>query len=1852
MFKNKKLPALAAAADFNLIYFLKMYKYIYETKKDTMPLNPSFHVKNVENYGKAAPCAESSKNTHRILPIYTRCKAKRGIVKSFSISWMTEEELKSIAVCEITEPTLYKGDDPEIKGLYDPRLGPIDYVYKCSTCDGTVDTCTGHIGYIKLRLPVYHVKALPDILYYLQSFCHSCSRLLIPPEHPIRKKLMLIDNQHKRLAQFAKYSQKFSHCGNAPSEDEKFNIEEYLKESSKEGKTIKGCGSKQRMYEIKGVIIDCYEKKEVKKTKKSVSFSTTTSTKTISDKDADIDDDVEMAIDGDVDIEPDVVDDEEKSDATMISKVSNATSATMSSLVKASSKTSNKRRGKKVTFTVLNALSILKRIRKEDYLIFGKSPPHAMIVQSLAVPPNRTRINSIGGYAAKNRSETDLTKHLKRIAQINNILGEKMSHVPEDESYLNYPSVVEAHNNLQVAHAAYICNTGHGMPKVTGHTKAPLRYLIQQWTGKTGRIRGHLCGKRFDFSARTVISPSIDADIDQLYVPKRVCMKLTYPEYVTMYNIHEIRKMVQRGPDNYPGALTIIKKNGELIDLRYAKNYRADNIEIGMKVERHLKDGDIVTLNRQPSLHKSSIMSYRVIVHDGNTFKVNLAVTGPYNADFDGDEMNLHVPQNLESRAEAAYLMKPHLQINDAQDKACIGLKQDSQIGAYCCTSKNILHERGDVIHFANQMTYHSLSALPIPAVFVKDRFVDSGYQVLWTGKQCASMTLPKINKSIAPSTSPSARITSVSFIRGVNDIANVLKDTAIVIDRGDIIVGRLDKSMVGASRGGLVQNIVHDFGFEIARQFISDSQRYFNYWISKHGFGMSIADCPRTHQQKVKELTNRVIEFLKTWSHEIPIVEEEGIKRMIEIYKNQVGVLIQKQAPGYVNRYLEIIAAGAKGTVVNYCQTNGVLSQQYIGQTRLEPSFTGRVFPHYFPGDKDPRAQGFIDTNYMYGISPLAMYMHTMAGREGLVDTSTKTAEVGHLNRWLMRAMEDIKICQDKIVRDGDYILTFCYGGNGFDASFIETQQYPCVNMSVDEMKKKYSYNRPLSADEAEEIQNIITDSHILRQVKLNFETHRIDIDIKSPVAFARILNHARREMLEHLGREGKGLTVDKVIKSVNELIKFCEGQVNNKDALLAFRALLRINLCSKNIIDNLKLDQAAFDKVIQQIKDKFIDSLVQPGEMVGNIAGQSIGEPCLQMTLNTFHHAGVGNKNMSSAFHKIKETIRVTNDSKKKMKSTSLEKKMKSTSLEIFLDKNHQTSDKAREIANQLGILTFSRFIVREKCQMLWDPRIFETNVPCEEDKNIVADYSIFYDEKDQASYSPILLRFVLDKNKCLIYGININQLYQNLKKKIGKDHLWMCSDYNSPVWIIRLRLSKKNGNLTKSVKSRRNKPKNVEETKSGDASEENLKDIGSDAELVTNWQVFNVILNTIVHGVNGITSSMIQKQKHISYNPVDLKRSESDEFYIDTKGTNLKQVMCINGVDATRTISSNVYEIEQVLGIEAATTFIMHEIKRLFANNNSYVNQAHLHLLSNALTRSGSLVGFGDSGYHQNKYLGLLKRISFERVVKIIMNGATSGETDKMTNMVSNLIVGNAPPIGTRISSILYDDTAFRDKHLLIQRNNAILSARLMEPLKKQDINRFIPTIPVSLSPVNNMIDSSYHYEIYKMGIADKSCKYIVPEYIEKKTDFDAYIYNQNLQVEMEEEYMKQIKSSASLSWPIISSNVADFTDLNLLKLARPSTLCETDENSKDNDNDNDNIMPDISIFLADANFIQLPLKVDKLTILDLEQSAKRKLNDGNILKKAKKEYGNFKRPITNPLPISALLQLVHKGELPVK
>jgi len=557
-------------------------------------------------------------------------------------------------------------------------------------------------------------------------------------------------------------------------------------------------------------------------------------------------------------------------------------------------------------------------------------------------------------------------------------------------------------------------------------------------------------GKRVDYSARTVVSPDPTLELDELGVPLSIAMELTFPEVVTQLNIDFLRQLVERG-DEWPGARYYKSKvNGKVQDLNFVAT--KPNLQYGDIVERHLMDGDYVLFNRQPSLHKMSIMGHRVKVLYYSTFRLNLSVVTPYNADFDGDEMNMHVPQNLETKAEIMKIMHvPRQIVTPQKNQAVMGLNQDVLNGVRLFTLRDTFIEESDLFNILMWIDNWN-GEIPKPAILKP--------KPLWTGKQVISMIIPEINY-IMP--------------EGDKDKEPANKfhqcDRNVKIERGELLVGTLSKRHVGPTRGSIIGQIWIDYGPDETKNFLSYAQRMINNWLLLRGFSVGIADTIIEDSVKAeikKRVDNTTVEFSKvltdTQLKDHKIIKHQPGKTILESFEfnvntilndcgSEIGKLINNSIKGDNNNFNTMIESGSKGSLMNIRQIAGLVGQVNVEGKRISYGFKRRPLPHFLKDDLCPQVKGFVASSYFEGLLPEEFFFHTMGGREGLIDTAVKTSQTGYMQRRLVKAMEDVMVQYDSTVRDSyGAIVQFLYGEDGIAGEYIEEQNFDLANIS-DEM-------------------------------------------------------------------------------------------------------------------------------------------------------------------------------------------------------------------------------------------------------------------------------------------------------------------------------------------------------------------------------------------------------------------------------------------------------------------------------------------------------------------------------------------------------------------------------------------------------------------------------------------------------------------------------------------------------------------------------------------------------------------------------------------------------------------------------
>ncbi len=628
-------------------------------------------------------------------------------------------------------------------------------------------------------------------------------------------------------------------------------------------------------------------------------------------------------------------------------------------------------------FTPLICYQILKKIKDEDVEFFGLSVkfsrPEWMIITSLAVPPPAVRPSV--RQSDNQRSEDDLTYALSQIVKANNILKNNLNN-----NSGNNKKIDDYQGYLQYLIALYMDNEIPGVDPLAQRTLRPLKSITQRLKGKEGRLRINIMGKRVDYSARTVISVDPNIDIDEYGVPIKIAMNLTFPEIVTQYNINKMKKMINNGPKNYPGAKSVVKTGdgvSKTISLKHVDIQQvADNLEIGDIVNRHLLDGDVCLFNRQPTLHKPSMMAHRIRVLPFSTFRLNLFVCKPYNADFDGDEMNMHIPQSWQTFTELQKIcsVKENI-INSGTSRPIITVEQDTLVGAYLLTTQDIKLTK-DQVH--NIMTFKKNynGYLPDPAG------IDNNNIPYWTGKQLYSLILPDIS---------------------INQLKN------IKIIRGNITDGYLNSESLGDNPGGLIKQIYNAYGMSACNDFLNDTQRLITRWMCDNSFTIGFGDCviSKENRQKVKDLIN---DYLNQSFDLIKRAQNGAFANNLDdSYKAakldvEITNILSKLADTVKDYIISIIpktnnfyktgdkGADAKGKSVNMQQIIGCVGQQSIWGKRIEEGFTDRTLPHFSRNDIGPDAKGFCRNSFSEGLSPSETFFSAMGGRTGSIDTAIKS--------------------------------------------------------------------------------------------------------------------------------------------------------------------------------------------------------------------------------------------------------------------------------------------------------------------------------------------------------------------------------------------------------------------------------------------------------------------------------------------------------------------------------------------------------------------------------------------------------------------------------------------------------------------------------------------------------------------------------------------------------------------------------------------------------------------------------------------------------------------------------------------
>jgi DNA-directed RNA polymerase II subunit RPB1 len=1501
---------------------------------------------------------------------YIEPETSNVIGVQFSI--MSPKEIRERSVVEITKHETYDKDTPIIKGLFDIRMGTTDIDKICGTCGQGNINCPGHFGHIELARPVYHYQFLTNLHKVLKCTCIQCSKLLINKESPKVSYLMKKSNK-VRWAGIYELSQKITRCGQ---------------------ETEDGCGAKQPD-KIKAEGMDGI-----------------------------------YAIWNKLDVD----------DASM----------------------------KTQHLSVEQVKSILEKISDEDINILGFSDlwcrPEWMVCSVFPIPPPSVRPSV--KQDDSQRMDDDLTHKLCDIIKCNNVLKQKIDNNSRIEVINDWTKVLQYHI------ATLVDNELPGVAQSVHRSGRALKSIRQRLKGKDGRIRNNLMGKRVDFSARSVITPDPNIELDELGVPFSIAINLTYPEIVNNYNKEKLVQMLSNGPDKYPGIKTVVQDNvTKTISHRNILDIELKNGDI---VHRHLIDGDHVLFNRQPSLHKMSMMGHRVKVMKGHTFRLNVSVTPPYNADFDGDEMNLHAPQSIATVAELMNIASVKYQIiSPRENKPIITIVQDTLLGINKLTKGEIIHYPSigsDSYYFSNNTNIYPIKKtsdedisksvvetsyfnrcqvmniistlstfdgiMPEPSMSVD---VNGNKVEYWSGKSIISYIIPNhINLTM----------TNDAYDNLKEDETIKDKMNKVIIKNGELISGGLDKGAFTKTSQGLIHTIYNDLGPERCKDFIDDLQKIVSYFLLIEGFSVGIGDMVadnKTYQKIANVIKENKVKIDKISQElHLNIFENFSGQTNNDYFEGKVNALLNNtlKQTGNIglenldqkNRVTNMVNSGSKGKSTNIAQIVACLGQQNVDGKRIPYGYIDRTLPHYSKYDDSSEARGFVENSFISGQTPQEYFFHAMGGREGLIDTAVKTSETGYIQRKLMKSMEDLRVEYDYSVRNNSgCIIQFVYGDDGMDPCFVESQPLLIMNIDTDSIAKKFLFTESTNWNKS------ITDD-ALRLMKKNKNYQEI-----LNTAFYDILDH--KNYLFNVVFKGKGVEnsinypihfrriTDNLCDKTNETsdispLEIIQGNESLKKSLFVndrfknnkiIQILIDIHLNPKTLINTFKIQAEEYKSLIKNIKYLFEKSRICAGEMVGAIAAQSIGEPATQMTLNTFHYAGVSAKSNTRGIPRLRELLGVT-------------KNMKSPSSTIYLKSNFKDNQGKSHYAKNKIEYTVIKDIVT-KTQIFYDPKntVYDTGV--EEDKGILDIYKEFLTMEKGEDFefeetAPWIIRFTFNKELMMENGIVMEDVYLAISFYDTEKIQFIYSDDNSKELIGRL-------SIKADLKGR---------------DDELLNGLSDQTDVLSIFKKVqeDILNNVVIKGIKGITNIVMgEKSTYVKENDEIVQKKS---WILETDGVNLLEIFNSPFVDFANTYSNDIIEVYNVLGVEAARGLLIEEITSVMSDA-SYINNRHIDLLCDIMTNKGYLTAINRQGINRGD-TGPLAKCSFEDTTDQLIKAGIFGEKDKLNGVSSNIMMGQTIKAGTSMCNILLDE-----RKLIEQMNDINLTTDDFIEVSDNNINSLL-------------------------------------------------------------------------------------------------------------------------------------------------------------------------------------------------
>ena len=998
----------------------------------------------------------------------------------------------------------------------------------------------------------------------------------------------------------------------------------------------------------------------------------------------------------------------------------------------------------------------------------------------------------------------------------------------------------------------------------------------------------------------------------------------------------------------------------------------------------------------------------------------------------------MHMPQNVLSDVELRHLAAtPYQIISPSSNAPIIGIYQDSMLGSYQFTREGIEFNPRDAMNLI--MGYNQIN----PAIFSKKTI---------TNFDLLSQITPPI----------SLKYKTKLFGNG-EDAAT--SNNVLEIENGKYIRGQAEKGVFASGTKGILNRVCNDFGNMACAKYIDDLQRVITEYMKTSAFSVGISDLVSN-----KNTSDRIAAMIASKMEEVQnitdkvhlgIMENNTGRSNYAEFETQVGNVLNDTTgqTGKIavdslnsdNRFVMIVKSGSKGSMLNISQMISCVGQQSIDGKRVPYGFDNRTLPHFRKYDDSPGARGFVKNSYISGLTAPELFFHAMGGRMGLIDTAVKTSQTGYIQRRLVKGLEDLKVEYDGTIRNNmGKIVQFSYGEDGIDTTRVENQNIPLVNMSIEDIYMHFDLIGLGDADTNADLLAIYTKAAITRmetqREKLIYSNKRTIEEfiayrealvenvfkyknedfVKAPVAFSHIIQNIQGQLglnstsaVDITPYEYIMMTVD-TMQDIEKMFKPTE----------MFKVLYHFNLSAKDILVKKRFNKKAVEILLETIMLTYKKALVHPGEMVGVIAGQSIGEPTTQLTLNTFHLAGVATKsNVTRGVPRIEEILRLTRNPDK-------------PSATVFLKpSDRHDKDKAAKLC---VMIEHTKLVdVVKSIEICFDPNDRATKI--HKDVEIIEQFYQFENlvlecnqgaDVDNTQHSKWIVRMEIDAEILLDKNITMDDINFAITNSHGSEVSCVFSDMNSSNLVFRIRLNS----------SVFNKGKKKGTPESLDQSDE--------IHLLKTFQD-NILNNIVLRGVSGIQNV---NPRLIKDNVVkeDNKYVRKEMWVLDTTGTNIMDLFSLDFIDYTRTYSNDIREMHNILGIEAARQNILNEFVEVMEASDAYVNYHHLSILCDRMTVKADLVPMFRSGIISDD-IGPISKGTYEMHTEMFLDASRHGEFDQMRGVSANVMCGQPGYYGTNAFGLLLDMKAIEeteDVGVEMENVRENIDANFAELLEKDD------------------------------------------------------------------------------------------------------------------------------------------------------------------------------------------------------